>query len=155
MNFTIKENVSVLFSEGKLVINTKQKFVFLEIVIYSLTAFLFFFLTNFIVATLITFFVFITYFVFRVISVAYYSIIIFDFNKKEIVKESYRGNEIVDSKLITNRLETKNIIFKEIIRSGKTKYLLSYKSYKEIELVLIKEKEDYLEIKTIIDKNFI
>jgi hypothetical protein len=153
MNLTIKENLKINFDKTQLRINTKQDFSWKELIVYFFPAFIFFFFFNIVLSILISSLIFLTYFVFRVVSFIFYSEIIIDFEENRIIKNNFKGESLINSEILAKNIEVKNLHFKKIQRSGKIRYLLTYTSFKEISLVVIKEEEDFVKINSIFESN--
>ena len=122
-------------------------------IVYVLPAFILFFFVNIVLSILISSLILLTYFVFRVLSFIFYSEIIIDFNEKSIIKNNYRGDSLINSEILAKNIDSKNLHLKKIQRSGKIRYLLTYTSFKEISLVVIKEEEDFVKINSIFESN--
>lgn len=150
MSLKIKENHKIFLDKTQLQINTKQDFSWKELIAYVLPAFILFFFVNIVLSILISLLILLTYFVFRVVSFIYYSEIIIDFEEKRIIKNNYRGDSLINSEILAKNIDSKNLHFKKIQRSGKIRYLLSYTSFKEISLVVIKGEEDFVKINTFV-----
>ena len=151
--FKIKTNkLKIIESDSILIINTKQEFNWKEIFLHAIPAFLFLSFRNLILASIISLLVFITYLIFRVLAVIYYSEIKINFEKKLIEINKIKFNELRSKQIITDKYNYEGITFKKIERSGRTRYIMIYKTYKENELIIINEESDYFKIKLIFEK---
>ena len=49
---------------------------------------------------------------------------------------------ITDEEVVTEKYDPKNVVFKELTRSGNTKFLMTYKTHRDTDLLIIKTKKD-------------
>lgn len=126
-----------------------------EILIFPFPFLIFMFLiTNEIIASvIIALFATLMYIVFRFTAWIYYNELNFDIETGRLTKSTHLLNSVRKINLITDRLDFDRFEFLEQTRSGTTKYLLTYKTHRNNDLLVIraskdkKEIEDYLKEK--------
>ena len=87
------------------------------------------------------------YIIYRFAAWFYYSNIIIDSQMGELTIESFLFGSRLKSELISNAFRVENIVFKKMARSGKTKYLMSYRRFTDKELLIIRNSSDKERIK--------
>lgn len=96
-------------------------------------------LVGWLTATLITI---IGYTIYRFASWIYYSEIQIDEKNGTIIRLKKLFNQIRKEELITNQFNPNRFEYLAIVRSGKTKFVLNYKTHKNNELLILKNEED-------------
>ena len=79
---------------------------------------------------------------FRFAAWVYYSEIKIDLGNGKLTRLKKVLNKTQSEELITERFDPKQFEFKELVRSGKTKFLLNYKTHKNNELLVLRTEED-------------
>lgn len=145
----MNNDISIFKKDGDIVINTRIKFISEDILYYTLPTlfFLYYHVVLFLCIFLLTI---ITYSLFRLFAWIYYSEIVLNSNHKKLYVLKYRFNKLLEKKIVSNDFKNENLQFKKSERSGKVKYIISYKTFKEYELLIVNEK-DFIKIKNLLN----
>jgi hypothetical protein len=82
------------------------------------------------------------YILYRFASWIYYSEIQIDEKNGEMTRLKKILNRTQTTELITDKFDSKQFEYSELNRSGKTKFLMSYRTHKNHELLILKNKAD-------------
>jgi|JI6StandDraft_1071083.scaffolds.fasta_scaffold23315_4 hypothetical protein len=148
-----KENVYVL--------SDRIPFKWKELLLWSLTTFLglmAFYMFNrlkLIIAIFIFGFTIIPYIFFRFASWIFYTEIQINIESGEMIKVKKIVNKTQNINLITNKFDSSKFEYSEIKRSGNIKFLMNYKTHKNNELLILRNKADKELIKKYIAEKII
>lgn len=141
-------DITIFKTEDEVIINTRIKFIGKDILFYTLPIFIFLKI-NYVIFVYLFLLTIITYSLFRLFAWMYYSEIIINQKEKSINVLKFKFSNLIDKILISKDYKSENLIFQKIERSGKIKYIISYITHKENELLIVNEK-DYLKINNLL-----
>jgi len=84
----------------------------------------------------------ILYLLFRFASWIFYSELIIDDHKQNLVRQTKFLEKITKTEIITDKIEVDRFKFEELHRSGKIKYLMKYETFKDFDLIILRNKTD-------------
>jgi hypothetical protein len=145
----MNNDISIFKKDDDIVINTRIKFISKDILYYALPT-LFFLRFNVILFLYVFSLTIITYSLFRLFAWMYYSEIVLNSNQKKLYVLKYRFNKLLEKEIVSNDFKNENLQFKKSERSGKVKYIICYKTFKEYELLVVNEK-DFIKIKNLLN----
>ena len=146
-SFTKHNNIHIL--------SDRMPFNWKEVLIFTVTSFTFLiWFMGFLIGIYIFLLTQLGYILYRFSSSIYYTEIHFNEKTKRMVKLKKLFNSVKNSELIANSFDNNNFDFIELTRSGKTKYVLNYKTHKNNELLIIKNIDDKKQIENYIINNF-
>lgn len=130
--------------EGVHILSDRMDFKWLEVVIFPLSFFVLMMIifSNPLIALQISIIVGLFYFIFRFFAFIYYTELSINMSNENLMLTKKLFNKTKSVEIITDKAEFENFHFQELKRSGKTKYLLKYKTYKDTNLLIIKTPED-------------
>jgi len=82
------------------------------------------------------------YALYRLASSLKYTELHIDENSGIVFQLKKYKDKVSEKVLITEKYDPLNVVFNELTRSGKTKYLMTYKTHKENDLLILKNKRD-------------
>lgn len=97
---------------------------------------------NWLIGLIITLLTAIGYTLYRFASWIYYSEIQIDEKNRKMTRLKKILNRTQTTELITDMFDSKKFEYSELTRSGKTKFLMSYRTHKNYELLILKNKTD-------------
>lgn len=139
-----KEDYFRIHKEGHLhTLSDRIPFKWKELLLFSSTSILFLFLwlgwlAGFYVSLLTT----IVYMFYRFAAWIFYSEIQIDERSGKMTRKRKLLNKVQKVELITDKLNPNRFEFSELSRSGKTKYLLNYRTHKNNELLILRNRKD-------------
>lgn len=139
-----KEDYFRIHKEGHLhTLSDRIPFKWKELLLFSSTSILFLFfwlgwLAGFYVALLTT----IVYMFYRFAAWIFYSEIQIDESSGKVTRKRKLLNKVQKVELITDKLNPNRFEFSELSRSGKTKYLLNYRTHKNNYLLILRNRKD-------------
>lgn len=145
----MNNDISIFKKEGEIVISTRIKFISKDILYYALPT-LFFLYYHVVLFLYIFSLTIITYSLFRLFAWIYYSEIVLNSNQKKVYVLKYRFSKLLEKKIVSNDFKNENLQFRKSERSGKVKYVIYYKTFKEHELLIVNEK-DFIKIKNLLN----
>lgn len=139
-----KEDYFRFSKKGQLhILSNRIAFKWKELMIWSPLAFLFLLIwTTWLVALYVVILSTIGYLIYRFTSWMYYTEVRIDELNGKMIKVKKLLNRIQNEEMITEKFDTSKFEFTELTRSGKTKYLLTYRTHKTYELLVLKNQED-------------
>jgi len=143
----MNNEVSIYKIDDEVIINTRVKFISKDIFYYTLPTIILIPM-HFLIFVYVFLLTLITYSLFRLFTWMYYSEIIINQKKGTLYVSKFKFSNLLDKKLVSSDFIYENLKFKKIERRGKIKYIISYETHKEIELLIITEKE-YFKLKTL------
>lgn len=97
---------------------------------------------NWLIGLIIALLTAIGYTLYRFASWIYYSEIQIDEKNRKMTRLKKILNRTQTTELITDMFDSKKFEYSELTRSGKTKFLMSYRTHKNYELLILKNKTD-------------
>ena len=145
----IKEDYFRINKNGTIhILSDRIPFKWKEIIIWSIATFfglisLFGFnSTNLLIFGFIAVLTVITYIFFRFASWIFYTEIQINIESGEMIKVKKIINKTQNINLITNKFDSSKFEYTELKRSGNTKFLMNYKTHKNNELLILRNKTD-------------
>jgi hypothetical protein len=84
----------------------------------------------------------ILYVLFRFTAWIFYKEIVINISSKTLLVKKYRLGKLIDRNLLDKDLDCDKFEFKEVTRSGTTKYVFSYTTHKTYDLLVLKSRND-------------
>jgi|SRR5690606_32080927 len=135
--FKISKNGNIHTLSDRIPFNWK------ELVIWTSASFLFLiFFVGLVAGILIAILTLIGYTLYRLTSWIYYSEIEIDEKSGKVIRFKKLLNRTQKVDLITDKFELSRFEFSELNRSGKTKFLMIYRTHKNHELLILKNEAD-------------
>jgi hypothetical protein len=145
----IKEDYFRIHKKGNIyVLSDRIPLKWKELMLWSITTFfglMAFYMFNrlkLIIAILIFVFTIIPYIFFRFASWIFYTEIQINIESGEMIKVKKIINKTQNINLITNKFDSSKFEYTELKRSGNTKFLMNYKTHKNNELLILRNKTD-------------
>lgn len=124
-------------------LNDRIPFRWKELMVFTSTSFIFLILMfEWFVGIFIALLTLICYFLYRFASWIYYSEIKIDERSGKITRLKKILDRTQSTELIAEKFDPNRFEYSELTRSGKTKFLMSYRTHKDNELLIIKNKTD-------------
>ena len=126
-----------------------------ELMIWTSTSFLFLiFLLGVWAGILVAILTLIGYMFYRFAASIYYSVLEIDEQSGRMTRTMKFLDRVDKEELITDKFDPNRFEFSELSRSGKSKFLMNYRTHKNNELLVLKNKKDKEFIQKYISDNF-
>lgn len=130
-------------SGNVLILSNRIPFKWKELMIWSPLAFLFLLIwTTWFTALYIAILTTVGYTLYRFGAWMYYTEVSIDETSGKMIKVKKLLNSTQNEEIITERFDLSKFEFTELTRTGKTKYLLTYRTHKNHELLILKNSKD-------------
>ena len=142
------DNIKQYFSikqqdNGVLIMNDRIPLDWKEIGLFSISLIgLLAFAINILAGIIIGVVVSILYVLFRFTAWIFYKEIVINISSKTLLVKKYRLGKLIDRNLLDKDLDCDKFEFKEVTRSGTTKYVFSYTTHKTYDLLVLKSRND-------------